>query len=328
MKLYHSFTNNSKSLEAIKKQFDNVPQHWINRMSRYNWKIAIVDELYDEDNGDSILLNVACKELTIYLNSSMPNALLNGIYKCVAGYILVQHMNFRNSVIFQSLLENSYDQIQIILNSSPESTCSLFIELFSFVIETKCNNTLSCIAPIYQYVKQWVTGDIFERKIKHIPDYIIADSDVVDENISNVIEIFSKIPTKIQKEFLDSGWEISISSEYINGMPDCEGCCVITSQTIYIQAAANNLKTALWHEIGHFIDFQRNFPSDSWRFSRIFEKEKNYLLKEQISLDSYVYSISDKQEYFAESFANYMDHSLKLKSIAPRTHKFIKKIVR
>lgn len=333
--LEYSFTNaeiDLQSREALKKQFNNVPQHWFKRMSRYNWKIVVVDELIDAENGDCLIFNVDFQELSIFLNSSSIDALNNGVYKAFAGYIMAQHMTIGDSIVFRVLWEENYNEMQEFFKkrniSCTNDPVLLFVELFSFVIETKGKNPFAGMDAIYQHVKKWVTGEIFERNLKHIPDYISVGNDVVDENIFKLIEYFSELPQKVQKCFIDNGWKIRISSEYLLGSPDCEGYCDINEKKIYFKSAAEQFKNSIWHEIGHFIDYQWGFLSESQYFSETFKREKGYLMREQISYEFYRYCTLNEQEYFAESFAFYMEDAYKLQMVAPRTYDFIDSIVR
>lgn len=333
--LEYSFTNAEiapEIREALKKQFNNIPQHWLKRMSRYNWKIIVVDELIDAENGKSLIFNVVFDEQAIYLNSSLEATLRNGVYKAVACYIVAQHITINDSIVFPVLLEENADKMQEFLKKRnalyTEDPSLVFIELFSFVIETKGNNPLSEMDPVYRHVKRWVTGDIFERNLKHIPDYIIVGNDVVDENIFKTIEYFSEIPQKVQKEFINNGWKIRISSEYLVDSSDCEGYCDINERKIYFKAAAEEFRSSMWHEIGHFIDFHWGFPSGGQEFTKAYQKEKGYLMREQVTFEFYKYCTVNEKEYFAESFANYMKDPFKLQTVAPKTYRVIDRIVR
>lgn len=333
--LEYSFTDaeiDLKSREALKKQFNNLPQHWYKRMSRYNWKIVVVDELIDAEDGTPLIFNVAYDEMTIYLNSSSTDALRNGVYKAIAGYIIAQHMTFDDSVVFQVLVDENYDKMEEFFRKRHVSHLKvpsiLFVELFSFVIETKGKNPFTDIDFIYEYVNRWVTGDIFIRNLKHIPEYISVGNDVVDENIFKAIKCFSELPQNVQNVFVNNGWKIRISSEYLMDSPDCEGYCDPNVKKIFFKAAVEQFKSSLWHEVGHFIDFQCDYPSGSSEFAEIFKKEKGYLMRENNTYEFYKYCTMNEKEYFAESFANYMNDSYKLQMVAPGTFGIIDRIVR
>lgn len=333
--LEYSFTNaeiDLQSREALRKQFNNVPQHWFKRMSRYNWKIIVVDELIGRKNGNRLTFKVDFQELSIFLNSSSCHALKNGVYKVFAGYIIAQHMTIEDSIVFSMLLEENCNEMQEFFKKrnilSTNDLSLIFIELFSFVIETKGKNPFIGMETVYRHVKRWVTGEIFERNLKDIPDYIIVGNDVVDENIFKLIEYFSELPLRVQKCFIDSGWKIRISSEYLLGTADCEGYCDIAEKKIYFRSAPVQFRNSIWHEIGHFIDYQCGFLSKSQYFSETYKREKGYLMRENISYEFYQYCTMNEHEYFAESFSFYMKDPYKLRMSAPLTYNFIDDIVR
>ena len=88
----------------------------------------------------------------------------------------------------------------------------------------------------------------------------------------------------------------------------------------------NYKKHSLLHEEGHVLDtymigdtiLSRHFSSID-RFKEIFDKEKLNL--EDFSYD--VYYTDDIHEYFAESFAMYIENPSRVKRLAPLTYGFI-----
>ena len=73
------------------------------------------------------------------------------------------------------------------------------------------------------------------------------------------------------------------------------------------------------HEMGHFLDVLRNMPSRSTEFASIYNAEKSLY-----SGTNATYVTKNAQEYFAQSYRNYLESASKLKAERPRTYEFIR----
>jgi hypothetical protein len=73
------------------------------------------------------------------------------------------------------------------------------------------------------------------------------------------------------------------------------------------------------HEMGHFLDVLKNMPSRSSTFAGIYSREKN-----DYSGTNATYIKKNAQEYFAQSYRNYLENASKLKSERPETYAFVK----
>lgn len=74
------------------------------------------------------------------------------------------------------------------------------------------------------------------------------------------------------------------------------------------------------HEMGHFLDVLKNMPSRSSEFASIYSKEKS-----KYSGTNAAYITKNAQEYFAQSYRNYLENSGKLKAERPQTYAFVVK---
>jgi len=73
------------------------------------------------------------------------------------------------------------------------------------------------------------------------------------------------------------------------------------------------------HEMGHFLDALKNKASRTSQFQAIYAAEKN-----AYSGTNKSYVTGTAQEYFAESYRNYLENGAKLKAERPRTYAYIK----
>jgi hypothetical protein len=72
------------------------------------------------------------------------------------------------------------------------------------------------------------------------------------------------------------------------------------------------------HEMGHFLDVLKNMPSRSTTFAGIYAKEKSLY-----SGSNAAYITSNAQEYFAQSYRNYLENASLLKAERPETYAFV-----
>ena len=73
------------------------------------------------------------------------------------------------------------------------------------------------------------------------------------------------------------------------------------------------------HEMGHFLDVLKNMPSRSSEFAGIYAREKG-----KYTGTNATYITKNAQEYFAQSYRNYLENATKLKTERPETYAFVK----
>lgn len=72
------------------------------------------------------------------------------------------------------------------------------------------------------------------------------------------------------------------------------------------------------HEMGHFLDVLKNMPSRSTDFAGIYAREKSLYTGTNAA-----YITSNAQEYFAQSYRNYLEDASKLMAERPETYAFV-----
>lgn len=91
---------------------------------------------------------------------------------------------------------------------------------------------------------------------------------------------------------------------------------------IYISATSEGANRALYHEIGHFIDYNKGWLTRKDNaFKDIYYSEKNSLIVSSSSK----HHKSNAQEFFAEVFQQMMINPSRCQQSAPRAYEYIKK---
>jgi len=72
------------------------------------------------------------------------------------------------------------------------------------------------------------------------------------------------------------------------------------------------------HEMGHFLDVLKNMPSRSTDFAGIYTREKSLYTGTNAA-----YVTSNAQEYFAQSYRNYLENAALLQTQRPETYAFV-----
>ena len=158
------------------------------------------------------------------------------------------------------------------------------------------------------------------------------------ENLSSkTLQRYNQIPQEIRTAFEEKGWSIVITdSATLNRksninmvIPDgyiLAGSTAVNAKTIYLNDLSYLSYESICHEMGHFFDVELSKEvngnvrsSKSQDFIDIWNAEKN----------SYgdPYCISTSAEYFADSFASYIQNGENLKAKCPRTYNYIAGIV-
>lgn len=260
----------------------------------------------------------------IWINADEYYSENNIMYKALADYIF---LNFGEVILekgLNKLYNNNKENISIFLKSRNNKLCtkqSTFIEVFSYIIETHEENDRKEIDDIYQYVRKWVYGTIFDRKINKIPDYIKTESDVMDSQINELEKAFSDLPKTLKKYFLEDGWHILITSEeFEDGL--YKGMALENEKRLIVSSRNAGTSAIAWHEIGHYLDFQTELSDDD-SFQKIYIKERKRLKKLYKDKVQYEYAISNTLEYFASLFAFYMQKDKLLEKCVPESYEFI-----
>ena len=126
----------------------------------------------------------------------------------------------------------------------------------------------------------------------------------VDQRYLNLLNTeLNKLPSKALTRFKNSGWHIYVTDENIaktvfNGKyKSVQGVTLYSDKTILIEARDVAIKESTIHEFGHFIDYMKDFTSDSKEFKKIYAEEVN-IFKSGIVNSS---CVRDEQEFFAET---------------------------
>lgn len=156
----------------------------------------------------------------------------------------------------------------------------------------------------------------------------ILEGDVKTKNIAYAASYYYALPEELRRNFAESGWRIiltdeDISKEYYDGdvKGHLAGLTVSEDKKIYVHDTRSDIRRALIHEFGHFFDFQTEMTSKSFRFTKMYWTEKEDL-KEKWKMDDH--ATSNSQEYFAESFAQFVLYPGDLKENCPQTYKYLK----
>ena len=113
----------------------------------------------------------------------------------------------------------------------------------------------------------------------------------------------NKLPVNVLNRFKNSGWHIYITDENIaksvfyGKYKSVQGVTLYSDRTILIEARESAIKESTIHEFGHFIDYMKDFISDSDEFKSIYNEEVN-IFKSRIPNSS---CVRDEQEFFAET---------------------------
>lgn len=108
------------------------------------------------------------------------------------------------------------------------------------------------------------------------------------------------------------------SLEYAGLFSISKGSCSIRINTYTSRQYVNSVVA---HEYGHFLDFLTNESSALPEFIQIYEMEKVNFKVDY----SHEYSISDKSEYYAQAFSEYILNPQRLQENTPATYSYIQR---
>ncbi len=323
--LLRSNTISKREVDAIIAQLKNIPSFWKKKFIQDDWQLVITDKMPQEFGGVLSEFYADANKRQMWLNVGALDIHSNIIYIAFAYYISMEYAQIKESIKFAELVNQNERELKLFLrfrrNTSPTRD-AIFAELFSLVIETDGKNSLSKIDESYQYVKKWVYGQIFDRNLTYIPNYIEIGVDVIDEQIEITDKAFKSLPQKLQQQFLKEEWKIRISNEKL--LKDSTyGLCSSFDSRIFIRSSSPELSKTIWHEFGHYLDFKEHFISHKRFFTTVYQKERMAIRRLYDNNEEFEYGISNSVEYFADTFALYMANPEALQECAPESYNVI-----
>ena len=138
-----------------------------------------------------------------------------------------------------------------------------------------------------------------EPTIEESEEECYTIEDIFDEEISNV-------PNEQLQFIYDNGWTFNITDEnfgsYYGYTVSICGLTVYDEKTIYIRDNERAIHRSVIHELGHALDYEFNWASETDEFNEIFEREK-YNFNDCVSIGD-GHEISDVNEYWASVYQN------------------------
>ncbi len=327
--LLRSNTISKRKVDAIIVQLKSIPSFWKKKFIQDDWQLVLTDKMPKEFGGVIGKFYADGSKRQIWLNVGTLDIHSNIIYIAFAYYVSMEYAQIKESTTFAELVERNERELKLFLRfrgNISSTKDAIFAELFSFVIETNGNNSISRIDECYQYVKKWVYGQIFDRNLTYIPYYIEVGVDVNDEQIQMTDKAFQSLPQRLQQRFLNGRWKIRISNERI--LKDSTyGLCSSFDKKIFIRSSSPELTKTILHELGHYLDFQEHFISHKKSFTTIYKNERMAIRSLYTINEEFQYAISNSEEYFADTFALYMINPQGLQKYAPKSYSAINNVV-
>ena len=327
--LIRSKTISRREINEIISQIKNMPSIWKEKFIKDEWQLVFADKMPQKYGESQIYADGNKKQ--VWINAEVLNMASNVIYIAFVYYIILGYAQIEESAVFAKVVERNKRVLSLFLRfigRDPSSTkTEIFAELFSFVFETNGETPVSKLDEPYQYVKKWAYGQIFNRNLTYIPNYIEVGMDVIDEQIEMTDKAFKSLPQKLQQQFLKEKWKIRISNERI--LEDSiYGICSSFHRRIFIRSSSINLIKTIWHEFGHYLDFKESILSHREFFKTIFNRERMSIRILYDRNANFKYAISNSEEYFADIFALYMMDPDALKKCAYESFNIISEVVK
>jgi hypothetical protein len=116
----------------------------------------------------------------------------------------------------------------------------------------------------------------------------------------------AKVPQNELQFLYDNGWEFDLTGEDFGGFYGySENICGLTvyrEKTIYIRDDEWSIQRSAIHELGHALDYEFDWASETPEFYKIYDKEK-YNFEDCVSIGD-GHEIADVNEYWASVYQN------------------------
>ena len=166
----------------------------------------------------------------------------------------------------------------------------------------------------------------------------VVASNVNDpEAVNTLIKELIKLPEKMVQQFADLDWHIFITKSSIENhigkrLPDFSngdgfigGITFWDCRTIFVPLFDGEdkyfaIKFSTIHEFGHYFDRFKGFVSQSYDFQQIYNQDD----REFCNHVGIAINTTSSEEFFAESFAAYVNKQEELKEHCPDTYNYMK----
>lgn len=180
-----------------------------------------------------------------------------------------------------------------------------------------------------------ITQSDLDRWIKDIEIIAVGESgDIIysDEielnNVNYAYNIWYKIPEELREGFKNNEWKVVITEYSIGDLfEEYAGAVAVTVpelKTIYIENRQKTFRTCLVHEFGHYLDSEMGGISQTEEFEKLYEDEKDSLYEVENYNDN---GKSSVEEFFAETYEQYVLYPELLKNTCKETYKFFESLL-
>ena len=142
----------------------------------------------------------------------------------------------------------------------------------------------------------------------------------------------SHLPESFIEKLHELGWSIVITARdldmyfYKGKYGGVSGVVDYAHRNIYLQDVRQDIDEAIYHEIGHVVDYLSGMVSDSPEFLRIFNLEKEQFHDSTSVGDGHEKSCP--REYFASVFSEMIRNPVACRSEIPKSCEFVTKFVK
>lgn len=107
----------------------------------------------------------------------------------------------------------------------------------------------------------------------------VVRGNCTNKQYNSCVSIYQSLPSHVRERIEDCGWQVVFTtddfwSQY--GYTDVVvGVTDYQSQTIWVKASTSRLQVVIFHEIGHFVDWYWDFPSQTSEFTDLYNNERS-----------------------------------------------------
>lgn len=332
-----------KKREAMIEQYDKIPTFWKERSKQIKWEFILTDEMpLKQNEGKKIALIAESSKKKTWINVTLSHKVFGTLlYKAFAQFVLTTYGILKNNKTFFEIKEKyNYEITEFYckMDWKAGNNEQIFMEMFAFIIQTSGKNPIwnRKIDVLYDYVKSWVYGTIFLKKITFKQDCIKVGKETLftEDQRELVEETFQLVPKKLKGTFINNSWKLRIVQQIDSYNWNVTGKCKLKGKEILIKETAVDMAETMLHEFGHLLDniIPNYLLSCSGEFYNIYLKEKKLAkglsrMQRDITNQSYYYATSNSVEFFATIFAIYLLDQEELKKKLPKSYAFFKKII-
>lgn len=229
-------------------------------------------------------------------------------------------------------MEIKYLRQRAFVRSLPKAKCVALDSLkYGDKVITTGNTKDAYVEIEYQGGVAWVSVGALSDTPMRVHSILGIDGHPAENMVDFANFYLSRLPVEFINKVESHGWHILITNKdldeyfYKGKYGGVAGVADYSTHNVYLQDTWQDISEAIYHELGHVVDYLSGMVSDTPEFLAIYDKEKDNFNDSTAIGDGHEKSCP--REYFASVFSEMVYHKAECECEIPESCSFLENFV-